>query len=110
MATHSSILAWRIPWTEELGGLQFMGSQRAGHARATNFDFEATGAACGSAVVKMWKNKSSLRSLGKAEDRKLEIPSILVIMKDNTSTESRVRITRLDSEQDRNKLGKIDRC
>ena len=31
MATHSSILAWRIPWTEELGGLQCMGSQRAGH-------------------------------------------------------------------------------
>ena len=28
MATHSSILAWRIPWTEEPGGLQFMGSQR----------------------------------------------------------------------------------
>ena len=27
MATHSSILAWRIPWTEELGGLQSMGSQ-----------------------------------------------------------------------------------
>ena len=31
MATHSSILAWRIPWTEEPGGLQFMGSQRVGH-------------------------------------------------------------------------------
>ena len=31
MATHSSILAWRIPWTEELGELQFMGSQRLGH-------------------------------------------------------------------------------
>ena len=29
MATHSSILAWRIPWTEELGGLQFMGSQES---------------------------------------------------------------------------------
>ena len=28
MATNSSILAWRIPWTEEPGGLQFMGSQR----------------------------------------------------------------------------------
>ena len=28
MATHSSILAWRIPWTEQPGGLQFMGSQR----------------------------------------------------------------------------------
>ena len=31
MATHSSILAWRIPWTEESGGLQFMESQRVGH-------------------------------------------------------------------------------
>ena len=30
MATHSSILAWRFPWTEEPGGLQFMGSQRVG--------------------------------------------------------------------------------
>ena len=31
MATHFSILAWRIPWTEEPGGLQFIGSQRVGH-------------------------------------------------------------------------------
>ena len=31
MATHSSILAWRTLWTEEPGGLQSMGSQRAGH-------------------------------------------------------------------------------
>ena len=31
MKTHSSILAWRIPWLEEPGGLQFMGSQRVGH-------------------------------------------------------------------------------
>ena len=30
MATHSSILAWEIPWTEELGGLQFMRLQRVG--------------------------------------------------------------------------------
>ena len=30
-ATHSSIHAWRIPWTEEPGGLQPMGSQRVGH-------------------------------------------------------------------------------
>ena len=29
MATHSSILAWRIPWTEKPGGLQFMGSQKS---------------------------------------------------------------------------------
>ena len=31
MATHSNILAWRIPWTEEPGELQSMGSQRVGH-------------------------------------------------------------------------------
>ena len=31
MATHSSIHAWKIPWTEEPGGLQSMGSQRIGH-------------------------------------------------------------------------------
>ena len=31
MATHSSILAWKIPWTEEPGGLQSMGSRRVGH-------------------------------------------------------------------------------
>ena len=31
MATHSSVLAWRIPWTEELSGLQSPGSQRVGY-------------------------------------------------------------------------------
>ena len=31
MASRSSILAWRVPWTKEPGGLQFMGSQRIGH-------------------------------------------------------------------------------
>jgi len=31
MATHSSILAWRIPWTEELNGLQSIGLQKVGH-------------------------------------------------------------------------------
>jgi len=31
MATHSNILPWKIPWTEEPGGLQSMGSQRVGH-------------------------------------------------------------------------------
>ena len=34
MATHSNILAWRIPWREEPGGLQSMGSQRVGHSLA----------------------------------------------------------------------------
>ena len=31
MATHSSVLSWKILWTEEPGGLQSMGSQRVGH-------------------------------------------------------------------------------
>ena len=31
MATHASMLAWEIPWREEAGGLQSMGSQRVGH-------------------------------------------------------------------------------
>ena len=35
MATHSSVFAWKIPWTEEPGGLQSMGLQRAGHYWAT---------------------------------------------------------------------------
>ena len=35
MATHPSILAWRIPWTEVPGGLQSTGLQRIGHDRAT---------------------------------------------------------------------------
>ena len=36
MAAHSSILAWRIPWTYEPDGLQSMGSQRVRHSRGTN--------------------------------------------------------------------------
>ena len=36
MATHSSILAWKIPWTEELGRLQFLGSLRVGHDWVTS--------------------------------------------------------------------------
>ena len=36
MATHSSVLAWRIPWTEKPGRLQSTGSQRVGHNWATS--------------------------------------------------------------------------
>ena len=44
MATHSSILAWKIPWTEEPGVLQSKGSQRVGHDWATTFQETQTGA------------------------------------------------------------------
>ena len=39
METHTSILAWRIPWKEEADGLESMGSQRVGHDWATNTDW-----------------------------------------------------------------------
>ena len=41
MAPHSSTLAWKIPWTEEPGGLQFMGSLRVRHDFSFTFHFHA---------------------------------------------------------------------
>ena len=41
-ATHSSIIAWKIPWTEELGGLKSMGSQRVGHDWGTEHNIGFT--------------------------------------------------------------------
>ena len=54
MAVHFSILVWRIPWTEELGGLQSLGSERVRHDRVTNtFTTEgAVGALKGRALSK----------------------------------------------------------
>ena len=51
MATHSSILAWRIPWTEDLGRLQSMGSQRVRQDWVTNTN------------VFKWEFKSCITSL-----------------------------------------------
>ena len=53
MATHSSTLAWKIPWTEEPGTLQSMGSQRVGHNGAI------LGLPSGSVVKKKKKKKKS---------------------------------------------------
>ena len=46
MATHSNILAWEIPWTEEPGGLQSMGSQRVRHDLATKQQQYSSGPYC----------------------------------------------------------------
>ena len=43
MATHSSILAWKIPWTEKPGGLQYMGLQRVGHNLGSEHEQELCG-------------------------------------------------------------------
>ena len=51
METHSSILAWWIPWTEEPGGLQSMGSQRVGHHWTTNTSTFFLGKIKGHAVI-----------------------------------------------------------
>ena len=42
IATHFSILAWRIPWTEEPGGLQSIALQRIGHNLVTEYNFQLT--------------------------------------------------------------------
>ena len=52
MATHSSIFAWRIPWTKEPGRLQSMGSQRVGHDWMT-FTFTPTMVCCCCLVTKL---------------------------------------------------------
>ena len=52
MATHSSVLAWKIPWTGEPGGLPSMGSHRVGHERR---DLAAAAAAAAAAGV-FWKS------------------------------------------------------
>ena len=55
MATHSSILAWRIPWTEEPGGPQSMGWQTVGHNWATNTYLKS--------ITEVLKNASSFVSV-----------------------------------------------
>ena len=53
MATHSSILAWKIPWTEEPGRLQSMGSQRVGHDWATSVHFTSSVIRVSSAYLRL---------------------------------------------------------
>ena len=56
MATHSSILTWRIPWMEESGGLQPTGSPRVGHdwAISLSFSFTTTPWTVGQALLSLW--------------------------------------------------------
>ena len=65
MATHSSILAWEIPWTEEPGGLQSAGSQRVGHdlvTKQTNKKIDSMNGKClrlslSEAQALVWKDR-----------------------------------------------------
>ena len=59
METYSSILAWKTPWTEEPGGLQSMGSQRAGHDQVCVLEaMHGDGSGSGCAFCLPWKNAS----------------------------------------------------
>ena len=53
MATHSSILAWRIPWTEELGGLQSTGRQESDTTEQLHFHFLISQKSVGDHLI--WK-------------------------------------------------------
>ena len=54
MATHSSTLAWKIPWTEKPSGLQSMGSQRVGHDWVTSLNFYLIRANLGVERAPLW--------------------------------------------------------
>ena len=61
MATHSSILAWRIPWTEEPGGLQSMGSWRVGHDWATSLSFWIQGLIPDHELFRWWSTSQPVK-------------------------------------------------
>ena len=75
MATHSSILAWRISWTEEPGGLQSMGSQRVGHAWVTN-TYLLTYFSCGEQGLLFVANHGLLTSLVSLVEHRLLAPQL----------------------------------
>ena len=77
MATHSSILAWAIPWTEEPGRLKFMGLQRVGHNWATNtLTSQATlGGYSWGVVYHHWLSQHTWRKWALFEVTSISLPS-----------------------------------
>ena len=79
MATHPSILAWKIPWTEEPGGLQSTGSQRVEHDRATS-----------TSLVVQWLGLGALtaKGLGSTPGGRIKVPpaSLCVQRNNNKNT------------------------
>ena len=71
MTTHPSILAWEIPWTEEPGGLQPMGSQRVRHDLASEQHQNHTGGLDAAAYRRLWKQTTMIR-----EQRVVDCPAV----------------------------------
>ena len=83
MATHSSILTWRIPWTEEPGGLQSTGSQRVGHYWATNtftFFFMPLGLWDLSSPTRDWTRASAVKALSPNRWTTREFPTAVFLI------------------------------
>ena len=59
MATHSSILTWRIPWTEEPGGLWSTGSQKVGHDWSNLAHWAQKRSKCSIALLSTWPSRDS---------------------------------------------------
>ena len=72
MAIHYSTIAWKIPWTEEPGRLQFMGSQRVGHDWATSLHFIVL-----ESSLRVWKIKIKLYLLAHKHLEKLRYPKFI---------------------------------
>ena len=77
MATHSSILAWRIPWTEEPGGLQSMGSQRVRHDQVTNTHKHLTKIGAAAAAAKLLQLCPTLCNSRDSSPQGSPVPGIL---------------------------------
>ena len=69
MATHSSTLAWKIPWTKEPGRLQSMGSQRVGHDRATSLHFTSREERKLNHIKFSMKTREGIKRVGRGEKR-----------------------------------------
>ena len=81
MATHSSIHAWKIPWTEEPGGLQPTGSQRVGRDWATSLHFTSDMSQIGFQSLKATNNQKELPEESLSVDTK-KYPSSHSLLRD----------------------------
>ena len=108
MATHSSTFAWKIPWMEESGGLQSMGSQRVGHDWATSFHLK-------SYIDKDYKNRYEPELYADKEEtwRRMDIWNLSImkkrIRKRNGGTEDNLIIYHLNQETFRCSTGTSDK-
>ena len=95
MATHSIILAWRIPWTEEPGGLQSMGSQSVKHSWSdevclhTTYNMYCAGLGCSvvSDSVTLSVAMTSSRGYSSSKDRTCFFSCVSALQADSLSTE-----------------------